>query len=175
METKRRRSIRLRAYDYTRAGAYFITIVSFQRQCLFGKIIDAEMVLSTGGSIAVDEWRATAWIRPDVDLDAFVIMPNHVHGIVIIADMGDRGARPCAPTEHGFGDIGRYSLGSLVRSYKAAVTRRIRVLDEMPERRVWQRNYYERVIRNERELHAIRRYIEDNPLKWAFDEENPDA
>jgi len=138
----------------------------------FGEVVDDEVALSPCGAIAEDEWRATAQVRPDVDLDAFVIMPNHLHSIAIIADTDGRGTRPCAPTGRRFGDIGRYSLGSLVRSYKAAVTRRLREMAGSPDLRVWQRNYYEHVIRNQRDLHAVRKYIEDNALKWAFDEEN---
>lgn len=172
-----RRSIRLRGYDYTQPGAYFITMNTYQREHLFGRIIDGEMHLSTQGEIARDEWYKTAEIRPYVTLDEFCIMPNHVHGIIIINDddsrmdesfrTGDQpslgtGAARCAPTIAPTS----HSLAAIVRAYKSAVTKRINEINGTPGTPIWQRNYYEHIIRGEADFARIREYIMNNPLRW---------
>ena len=169
-----RRSIRLKEYDYTQAGAYFITICSHQRGHVFGEIIDGEMKLNPWGEIARAEWFKTTVLRPYVELheDEFVVMPNHAHGIMWLND--DVGARHRrAPTEK----IGKPVVGSIptiVRAYKSAVTHAINGLESSRGCVVWQRNYYEHVIRNERELSAIARYIYYNPFYWQLDRDNLD-
>jgi putative transposase len=168
------RSIRLQGYDYAQAGAYFVTLVTYQRDALFGEIIDGEMKLNRKGEIVQEEWFASVNIRKEIRLhpEEFVIMPNHIHGIVwiendaSIAIVGADG-RPPLPHLH----RKPRSLGSFIAGYKSSVTKRIR--DELNETGIWQRNYYERIIRNEKELDAIYRYIESNPLNWAKDDENP--
>ena len=163
----RRRSIRLPGYDYTSPGAYFVTICTYRKGYLFENPAYREIV--------EEEWVRSADIRAEIELDEFVVMPNHVHGIVwIVNENHRRGARPCAPTNVPFGGgVRKRSLGSFIRGFKSAVKIRINRIRKTPGEPVWQRNYYEHVIRNEDELNLIRRYIRINPLKWQYDRENP--
>ncbi len=156
-----RRSIRLPGYDYRMPGAYFITICTYQRERLFE---DTEYY-----DVAVQQWTASAAMRAEVSLDSFVVMPNHIHGIVWIAAR----AQGLAPLQQTFvSNIAPRSLGAFVRGYKSAVTREVNALRGTPDIPVWQRNYYEHIIRNDSELNRIRQYIVDNPLRWAFDRDN---
>jgi putative transposase len=166
-----RRSIRLRGYDYRQAGAYFVTMVTHQRQCLFGEIVDGQMWPSRLGKIVREEWSLSTQIRHEIELDAFVLMPNHVHGIVIIRDQPAAvvGAHGRAPLQH----RPPRSLGSLVAGFKSIVTRRINGIRRTPGAPVWQRNYHEHVVRSEEELNRIQQYVIDNPLHWEEDPENP--
>jgi len=171
-ERHHRRSIRLRGYDYAQAGYYFVTMVAHQRACLFGEIADGQMRVSACGEIVQEEWTRSPQVRAEIDLDVFMVMPNHLHGIVVIRD--DVGAHGRAPLPPGGGPRrAPRSLGSLVAGFKSAVTKRVNEVRGTPRLPVWQRSYYERVIRNERELEAIRQYIVDNPTRWAGDAENP--
>lgn len=165
-----RRSIRWFAYDYAQAGAYFLTIFTADRQGPLGQVEDAEVRLSRQGQIAAACWRAIPEHFEDVALDAFVVMPNHVHGIVVIGDGRARHASPLPATPKG---LGRRSVGSIVGAYKSVVCRRVNAIGGTPGAALWQRNYYEHVIRNERQLNHIRRYIADNPSDWMLDHENP--
>jgi len=171
-ERHRRRSIRLKDWDYAQPGAYFVTIVAYGRELLFGQVVGDEIRLSAFGEIVRDEWLASADIRREIRLDEFVVMPNHLHGIVwIVADddiVGATGRSPLPPR----GPTPR-SLGAFIAGYKSAVTKRINEMRGTPGNPVWQRNYYEHIIRNERELDTIRHYIRDNPARWAEDPENP--
>lgn len=173
-----RRSIRLQGYDYSRAGAYFITICTQDRACLFGEVVDGKMRLNECGNIVRHEWFRSAEIRHEIVLfpDEFVVMPNHIHGIVRIVQSHDadhrRGDRPVAPTKPPHGPE-KHSVASLVAGFKSAVTKRINALRGTPGLPVWQRNYYEHIIRDEESLNRIRQYILDNPARWAFDRENP--
>lgn len=169
-----RRSIRLQDYDYTQPGGYFITIVTHQRDCIFGTIANREMQLNSLGIIADECWRAIPEHFPNVELGAYVVMPNHVHGIIVIRSDASaserRGTIYRAPTEqYQKPVIG--SIPTIIRTYKAAVTRRIG--RECNATGIWQRNYYERIIRNHEEWDRIHRYIESNPSRWAEDQENP--
>ncbi len=164
-----RRSIRLAGYDYSSAGAYFVTIVVHGRERLFGEIINEEMRLNDFGKIANECWCAIPEHFPFVELGAYVIMPNHVHGIIIINGRGAAMLRPYN-NPHKF-NVKPGSLGAIVRSYKSAVSYRLN--KELNATGVWQRNYYEHIIRNEKEMDNIWRYIEANPSLWADDEENP--
>ena len=168
-----RRSIRLPAYDYAQAGAYFVTLVTHQRQRLFGEIVDGEMLVGSHGDTVKEEWLRSAEVRREIELDAFVLMPNHIHGIVVIRDqatvVGAHGRAPLLPTPH----RPPPSLGSFVAGFKPAVTKRINEIRGTAGLPVWQRNYYDRVIRDEGELNRIRQYIIDNPARWAQDPENP--
>jgi REP element-mobilizing transposase RayT len=157
-----RRSIRLTGYDYRQAGAYFVTICAHGGRCLFGDIVDRQMRLNPIGEIVADEWARSAQIRREVALDDFVVMPNHMHGIVFIIDVGAGGARPRAA-----------SLGAFVRGFKAATTGRINAHRDRPNDPVWQRNYYDHIVRDDRDLDHIREYIANNPANWANDRENP--
>jgi putative transposase len=160
-----RRSIRLAEYDYADAGAYFVTVCANGRECLFGEITDGVMVLNGFGVIVREEWLRTSEIRKEIILDEFVVMPNH--GIIVITN--DVGAtQRVAPTGPVSG-----SVGAIIGQFKSAVTKRINQIRDNPGVPVWQRNYFERVIRNDRELTAIREYIVNNPVKWAMDRENP--
>ena len=176
-EKHHRRSIRLPGWDYRSRGAYFVTIATQGRECLFGEVVDGEMVLSDFGNVVVEEWERTAQLRPYVRLDAFVVMPNHVHGIIWIVDddtaMVVGAQRRCAPTTPP--NVLPRSLGAIVRAFKSAVTKRINLMRETPGAPVWQRNYYERIVRNEQELNATRQYILDNPINWQGDTENPNG
>ncbi len=197
-----RRSIRLRGYDYTQPGAYFITLCTHQRAHLFGRVVDGVMVLNALGEIVREEWFRSADIRTEIELypDEFVVMPNHIHGIVWIVDtketiVGDAGA---TINSHGgySGARGEYyveahsraplqrppkSLPSFIAGFKSAVTHRINQIRGTPGAPVWQRNYYEHIIRDNGRatgrspLHAIRQYIRDNPMRWHLDRYNPDA
>ena len=168
---KRRHSIRLKGYDYAKPGMYFFTICTSNRQILFGTVANAAMQLNKFGQIIYDEWRKSAEIRHEIRLDMLMVMPNHLHGIVMITeqDVGATGGSPfpSGPSNH--------SLGAFIAGFKSAVTTRINRLRGTPEARIWQRNYYEHVIRDEESLDRIREYILNNPAQWEFDPENPTA
>jgi putative transposase len=173
-----RRSIRLRGYDYTSAGGYFITIVTYQRECLFGKIINGKTKLSDYGKIADECWWDIPNHFPNVELGAYVVMPNHVHGIIIINDRSDANASDRrdtpwrVPTEQ-FGKPRSGSIGTIVRQYKSSVTRTI--IKRGGKSAIWQRNYYEHIIRDADDHNRIHSYIESNPSMWEDDDENPAA
>lgn len=176
MPCPNRRSIRLQGYDYTQPGAYFITIVTQDRECLFGEVADGEMRLNEAGRVVEQCWLAIPDHFPRAALDAFVVMPNHIHGIVWI--VGARHAVPLPgdvpiPTEQ-FGKPIPGSIPTIIRSFKSATTKRINEYRQTPGLPVWQRNYYEHIIRDDDELNRIRKYIANNPLQWALDRENPD-
>jgi putative transposase len=166
---RHRRSIRLRDYDYAQAGAYFITICVHDRRCLFGDVVDGEMRLNELGLIVTECWGDLPNHYPHIELDIFVVMPNHVHGIVILKDgLGvdvGAGLKP-APTN-------RHALPEIIRGLKTFSSRRINQQRKTPGLPVWQRNYYEHIIRNQDDLDHTRQYILDNPAKWPEDEENP--
>ncbi len=254
-----RRSIRLKGYDYAHPGAYFITICTHDRACLFGEIADGEMILNEAGRIVEKCWREIPMHFPHVALDEFVVMPNHVHGILfIIAVVGAKnisplplpseslspagaqnivppsmpcelsspvgaknispppfpseslspvGAQNIVPPRSPFPSLSpagaqnivppsmpcelsspvgaknisplpspqrpgtSMTIGSIIRGFKIGVTQWMR--QQTPIRDVWQRNYYEHIIRDETALNRIRRYIVENPARWAEDTENP--
>jgi putative transposase len=258
-----RRSIRLKGHDYTQPAAYFVTLCTHEWAHLFGKVVDGAMQLNECGEIVRTEWFQTAVVRPYVvlNLDEFVVMPNHIHGIIWIVgndngddgvdngsdarDDGSGGDTPrndgagsggagrrddgCRDDGAGSGGTGRRddgrrddgagsrggtvgaqrrcaptfapknatfppgaapqsagrairgatptnvvpgSLGAIIRSFKSAVTRRINIMRNTPGAPVWQRNYYEHIIRTDRALNAIRRYVADNPRRWHLDRKN---
>lgn len=172
---RHRRSLRLPEYDYSQLGAYFVTVCTHNRQALFGDVVAGEMELKACGRIVVEEWFKTGRLRPRIRLDAFVVMPNHVHGIIVIAD--GRGTLQRAPTKtvEKFGQPTSDSLPTIVRLFKSATTTRINRWRGRPGVAVWQRNYYEHIIRDEAEWGRIREYIETNPANWAEDGENPNG
>ena len=181
---RRRRSIRLQNYDYAQAGAYFVTTCTQNRTCLFGEIVDGTMILNSFGLTVFEEWTRTSQIRQEIELDVFQVMPNHIHGIIVITGNGAGasaahvGAHGRAPLPHkrptGISRAPK-SLGSIVAGFKSAATKQINLMRGTPSQPVWQRNYYERIIRNETELDTIRKYIVNNPLEWAQDELNPQS
>lgn len=158
------------------AGWYYVTVCSHKRECVFGDIVDDRMELSRVGEIVEEEWLKTPGIRPGIELDEYKIMPNHLHGILVIGDTR-RGVSQYAPTENTPPSNTLRSpsqnLGAIIRGFKSATTRRINLLRNLPGAPVLQRNYYEHIIRNDADLHRIRTYIQNNPLQWAIDEENP--
>ena len=164
-----RRSIRLRGYDYSQAGAYFVTLCVHGRECLLGEVAEREVRLSQIGALVEACWQELPRHYVHVDLGAFVVMPNHVHGVIVLTGDVGAGFKP-APT----GSAGkRHALTEVVRALKTFSTRRVNTLREMPGLPLWQRNYYERVIRDEAELARISQYIIDNPASWADDEYHP--
>ena len=174
----RRKSIRLQDYNYAWPGAYFVTIVTNGRRTLFGNVIDGEMRLNGMGKLMVEGWEWLAVRYPYVQLDEYVIMPNHLHGIIVLDDRATGGSRT-APT--GSGDSLRVNtarrkpLGRLIGAFKTVTTKKVNLANGTPGQTLWQRNYYERVIRDDAELDRARKYIVNNPLQWELDRENPDA
>jgi REP element-mobilizing transposase RayT len=166
-EIHHRRSVRLRDYDYSCAGAYFVTICAYERECLFGDVVDGEVQLTPVGEIVRDEWMMTGKLRDCVVLDEFIVMPNHFHAVLMIDHVG--AIRRIAPTA----GPASGSIGAIIGQFKSAATKRINQFRDNPGGPVWQRNYYERVIRADRELEGIRRYIAANPAKWEEDENHP--
>ncbi len=179
-ERHHRRSLRLKGYDYCQPGAYFVTICTRQRLCLFGEVVNGQVRLNAYGEIVRRCWENIPNHFAHVALDAFVVMPNHVHGILVIVCDPDEMPNNATP-HHGavqrrteqFGKPVPGSIPTVVRSFKSATTKLINELRGTPGCPVWQRNYYERVIRNERMLNQLREYIATNPLRWATDWENP--
>jgi putative transposase len=154
-----RQSIRLSHFDYSRVGTYFVTACTQNRECLLGEVIeDGKVRLSPAGRTVEWTWNDLPRYYPHVLLDAFVVMPNHVHGILVLKELEPRPRRQ--------------ALSEVVRAFKSFSARRINKRRSTPGLPVWQRNYYERVIRDEDEMAAVRRYIIENPLRWATDPEN---
>ena len=191
---RHRRSIRLRDHDYSQVGAYFVTICVQHRECLFGDIVDDEMRLNDAGRMVERWWVELGNKFPSVETDEYVVMPNHFHGIVIIVgadlcvrpDSADLCVRPDTegthagvPLRHGPLQCVRGApLPEIVQWFKTMTTneyiREVKQQGWVPlPGQLWQRNYYERVIRNEEELCRIRQYIADNPAQWGQDRENP--
>src|SRR5262249_42136977 len=142
-----RKSPRLQGYDYTQSGAYFITICTYKRAHRFGRVTGGAMVLYPLGQIAVDCWNAIPDHFAAVELDAAVVMPNHIHGIIVLPGGGA-------------------ALGTIIGAYKAAVTREARRQQSAAPDTIWHRRYYDRIIRNKRALERIREYIVSNPARW---------
>ncbi len=175
--THHRRSIRLPEYDYSQAGGYFVTIVTKGRLCIFGNVVNGNVELKDYGVVAQNEWLKAAQIRQNVKIndDEFVVMPNHIHGIIWIKDNVPNlveAQRRCAPTPDKRISLCGQILGTIVRAYKSAVTYQIHKLGELLGLPIWQRNYYEHIIRNDRDYANIYDYIQVNPINWESDEEN---
>lgn len=160
-----RRSIRLRGYDYSQAGAYFVTVCEVNRECIFGDIVNGEMRPNQFGEIVLKWWNELPNYYPPVELDEFVVMPNHMHGNIVITDVGNERDDP-APTE-------KRTLGQLVGYFKFQITKEINQIRDAGYAKVLQRDYYEHIIRNEREWNAIAEYIRNNPANWHADLDNP--
>ena len=169
---KNRKSIRLKDYDYSKAGGYFLTICTYNKLCILGDVIVGNMILNQFGKTVEAEWLKTFDIRKNLTPDAFIIMPNHFHGIIVI-DEDCRGTLQRAPTHDRFGKPVSNSIPTIIRLFKASVTKRINNMRGTPGMPVWQRNYYEHILRDEKDLQKIRDYIAHNPLKWDLDVENP--
>lgn len=173
------RSMRLPEFDYSQAGAYFVTIVAQDRKPYFGQIVAGKMVLIAVGKMLADVWVEVPEHFPNVELSEFVVMANHIHGIVVITVETTHanivGARHAVPSQEDaiekFGKPVPTSLPTIVRSFKSAATKKVHGSTKYKEGRLWQRNYYEHVIRNERDYQAIYDYILANPANWKKDEE----
>ncbi|MSP53983.1 MAG: transposase [Gammaproteobacteria bacterium] len=224
-EIHHRNSIRLRDYDYTQKGAYFLTICIANKECILGEILDGAMQMNLYGQIVEKEWLKSSEIRPEFQLGEYVVMPNHFHCIVQIVDCvnekhvvdnraheqkeGDQGEgdRRVAPTKnvetinsslmgpnsecrgdplvalpsvaHNTMKIQivpgpkSRSIGAMLAGFKSAVTKRINIIRDTPRVPVWQRNYYEHIIRNDEDYNRIAEYIFTNPEKWQEDTLNP--
>ena len=168
---RRRKSIRLPGFDYSQPGAYFITVCTRNRASILGDVTEGKLCLNAAGRLAQAVWEELPQHYPHVHLDAWTVMPNHVHGIAILksdsVDHVGAGLKP-APTQ-------RHGLPEIVRAFKTFSARRINALQGTAGTALWQRNYYEHVIRDEAALDRIRQYIADNPARWHEDPENPDA
>ncbi len=177
-EKYHRRSIRLFGYDYREVGYYFITICTENRLCLFGEIKNNEMILNNLGKIVEEEWKKSEMIRAEIELDAFVIMPNHVHGIVRIKNdgrnVGANGRSPLHRDDDKF-RMKPKSISSFISGFKSIAAKRINIFRDTPGSPVWQRNYYEHIIREENDYNNIRQYIMLNPLMWDRDKNNVDG
>jgi putative transposase len=171
-----------------------VTVCTWNRECLFGNIVDGELHLNKNGEVVRNEWLRTESVRQNVEIDSFIIMPNHLHGIIVVNDpvgatrwvaqekqispekngtqeepnQHTRAIHRIAPTVLKSGTV-----GAIVGQFKSIATKQINQLRNMPSTPVWQRNYYEHIIRNEHALNNIRKYIQANPYMWEYDTENP--
>lgn len=185
------KSIRLKGHDYSAPAVYFLTFCAERRRSLFGRVLAGKVEFTPMGRIARETWVAIPSHFANVKLHDFVVMPNHVHGIIeIVETVGQQrksakletslvGAQHAAPLrariEHREKRVvERGSLSAIVRSYKAAVTLRAR-RELKWTKEVWQRNYFERFLRDGKEFDGAARYIAENPMKWDWDRENPKA
>ena len=162
-EKHHRHSIRLKGYDYSSLGKYFITTCAHNRECIFGHIQNDEMVLNDVGQGIWQVWNSLPTRFPSMDLNEFVVMPNHVHGIIVIAEI-PRGAENSAPT-----------LGEIMRAFKSISAIDCNRILEHPRRPFWQSGYYEHIVRDRDEYGRIAAYIVENPADWDRDKENPQA
>ena len=178
-EIHHRRSIRLRGYDYSQPGSYYVTLCTQGKEHLFGQILEGEMHRNEWGDHVARCWEWLGQQYPYIALDEWTVMPNHLHGIIVVAEGRGasrsapvnnparfrRGASRSAPTK-------RKPLGRLVGAFKTVSTDDINQLRGTPARPLWQRDFYDHIIRNEDELNKIREYIRTNPLRWASDPDN---
>jgi putative transposase len=183
-----RRSIRLPGYDYSQSGAYFVTICAYQRQCLFGDVVDGQMVLNQYGAIVAETYQWLCQRYPYLHSDEWIVMPNHFHAIMVITDEPPvntakprtgvshcRGGSRNAPPNNSHGKITkRKPLGRLIGAFKTVSTKKINILRDAPATPLWQRNYYEHIIRDRDAMDKICRYIINNPMSWSIDQLHPD-
>jgi len=174
-------SVRLKDWDYSKGGYYFVTICTLNGECIFGEVVEEKVQLSPIGHIVAEEWVKTEILRRNVTLGKWVIMPNHLHGIIIIknddvethsrasinAETHNNASLP--PYKNKF-EPQRNNLSSIIRGFKSATTGRIR---SVKRNFSWQSRFYDHIIRNEKSLNKIREYILNNPLKWELDKNNP--
>jgi putative transposase len=181
-----RQSIRLRGYDYSQPGAYFITLCTQNRECNLGEIINGEMKFTVRGLIIDEFWLKIPDHFPHVELDQFVVMPNHIHGIIVINDelLGEQNIKETnintninTNTNIEGGETPplrkKTTLGQIIAYYKYQTTKIINHVDNTPGLRIWQRNYYERIIRHDKILELARQYIFQNPFRWHKDPNHP--
>ncbi len=158
-----RRSMRLHQYDYTQSGVYFVTICAYRFRRLFGRIVNGSVQLNSLGRLVEDEWQRTAAVRHYVEIDLYVVMPNHLHGLLFIThNQSEQTLARSASMQSN-------SLGSIIAQFKSIVTKRSRILASPRQMPIWKRNYYDHIVRNERSLERIRNYILENPARWSDD------
>ena len=170
---RNRRSIRLKGFDYSTDGAYFLTICVRNRECLLGEIQDGKMLLNDYGKIVRDVWEGLPKQVLDIDLDEYVIMPNHFHAILVIDKSIDSANIYDKLDVNEAKDRRKMLLPKVVGRFKMLAAKAINQRREI-EGAFWQRNYYENVIRSEEDLQRIREYIVNNPMQWEMDEDYPD-
>lgn len=182
---QKRTSLRLDGYDYSKSGKYYVTICINNRENVMGDVLASKIILNKCGEMVKKWWEKLPKKFDLVSLDKFIIMPNHLHGIIEIMNRSSVGAIPCnRPCKddlfcHNFGFSNRkYILGRYISWFKRMSTneyiRRVRKSNWEPfNKQLWQRNYFERIIRNRKELWKIRQYIARNPINWEYDEDNP--
>jgi putative transposase len=167
-----RRSIRLKNYDYSQTGYYFVTICTRNRECILGNVVDGEMQLSKIGQLVQIAWNDLLKRFENFELDKVTVMPNHIHGIITIVEAGlalpKEGAASSAPTR----DV-PIRLMDVVRAFKSISAINVNRFLSRVGIPLWQPNYYEHIIRNEESLNRVREYIGNNPLRWELDRENP--
>ena len=180
-EIHHRRSIRLKGYDYSKEGAYFITICTQNRECLFGKVTNGEMILNEAGEMIKKWWLELQNKFINFELDKFVIMPNHFHGIIVIQNKNPPVGAPLVGAQsssqgqpQGHAPTAGKNVGQFIGAFKSLTTneyiRGVKSGKYPPfEKRIWQRNYHEHIIRNEKSYEKIYNYIKHNPEKWEDD------
>jgi REP element-mobilizing transposase RayT len=175
-----RRSIRWCGYDYSSAGIYFVTTCAFERREIFGSISSGVLVPTVASRIVSEQWFDLPNHHVGLDLDAFVVMPNHVHGVLILNPPKSKAIEESAS---GDGEVGaglrparrNSSVSEIIRAFKTFSALKINSQRGTTGHSVWQRNCFERVVRDGKELQKIERYIAENPARWEFDHENPVA
>jgi REP element-mobilizing transposase RayT len=148
---KIRKTIRLKDYDYSSAGYYYITICTKDRKCILGKAENDSITVSKLGEIITKNWNALVSMYKHIELNQYVVMPNHIHAIIVLNEN-------CTKT-----------IGDIICGYKSKTAREYNKINKLNGEAIWQRGYYEHIIRNEKELYRIQKYILENPIKWKYD------
>ena len=182
-QIQNRKSLRLKDYDYSKTGFYFVTIVTQDRECLFGEIFDGEIILNDAGKMIRDIWLQLPIHYNGVKLDLFQVMPSHLHGIIFLTvNNKNVGIGPCACPDRGQprGVVPTLSLSDIIHRFKTFSTKKY--IEGVKQYnwirfniKLWQRSFYDHVIKNETDLNNIREYIVNNPVRWELDKENPDV
>ena len=174
---KNRKANRMREYDYSQAGYYFVTICTQNRKELFGEIIDGRMIANAAGKMVKETWDELSRFYEGIRTDQFQIMPNHVHGIIAIVHVGT-GLRACPNSGQPQGVVPTLSLSDVIHRFKSFTTHQYisgvkndgwKPFDE----KLWQRSFYDHTLRKDEDMNRIRAYIQNNPLQWSMDKHNP--
>ncbi|MGZ3524430.1 MAG: transposase [Thermodesulfobacteriota bacterium] len=164
---RKRRQVRLRDYDYSQSGYYFVTICAKDRKGFFGSVAEGKMNLNICGEIVSKCWYDLPKHYLNCSLDSFIIMPNHVHGVVAIDNENVVG--------NGLKPFPTHGLSEIIRGFKSFSSRKINEEIRNDDEFQWQKSFYDHVIRTDQSLESIREYIQNNPLKWDLDRENPSS
>ncbi|HEY3132705.1 MAG TPA: transposase [Acidobacteriota bacterium] len=172
LDFPQRKSIRLKGYDYTREGSYYVTLCTQNKKCIFGKVVEGQMELNDLGKIVAGSWKWLARRYSYVELDEWIVMPNHFHGILVIVGTGD--LRTVPTDSNPVQKSGKIKpLGRLIGAFKTVSSTRISQLSSLSASEVWQRDFYDHIIRDRADLLRIRQYIRENPMCWTDDPYNP--